>query len=466
MPVLVATLAALNEVHGQTAAPLADYVGTYTISPGYQLEIIAGRELFAIVDDAKYLLRRAGSDRFLNAIGDTVLFARDASGRVDGYIERGAKHSRITAQVTEASAALAWPRGSDTIGATYVYQVPADRGDGIPTGDIRASDLDVATAERLVNGVLDGTHKDVHGVLLFQRGKLVLEEYFYGYTADRTHQLRSATKSIVGALAGIAIDRGVITGVDAPVTATLPYTSFANPDQRKATITLGALLTMRPGLACNDEDPKSPGREVTLYDAPDWVKATLDLPMVADPGTVAHYCSGSVAVAGRMIERAAGMTLPEFAQAHLFTPLGIARATWRWNYVLTNADREFAQIHLRPRDMLKLGMLYAGGGMWRGARVVSDAWTRASLAEQTRIDGTGYGYLWWRPWLNVETPSGARRVEFSAAQGNGGQKIYIVPELELVAVFTGGDYNSGASPPNRIMAQVILPRLLAARGNR
>ena len=108
-------------------------------------------------------------------------------------------------------------------------------------------------------------------------------------------------------------------------------------------------------------------------------------------------------------------------------------------------------------------MLYANGGLWRGRRVLSESWVRASLAEQTQIDGTGYGYFWWRPWLNVTTSTGVQRVTFNSAQGNGGQKIHIIPELDLVAVFTGGDYNSGGSPPNRMMASIILPRLLEAR---
>jgi CubicO group peptidase (beta-lactamase class C family) len=223
---------------------------------------------------------------------------------------------------------------------------------------------------------------------------------------------------------------------------------------------------MSSGLACNDYDSTSPGNESRLYDAPDWVKATFDLPLIADPGSVAHYCSGGVAVVGRSVERAVGMSLPDFAQTSLFSKLGIPRGTWRWNYTLTNTNREFSQIHLRPRDMLKLGMLYANGGVWRGEQVISQQWIAASLAEQSSIDGTAYGYFWWRPWMNVTTATGTQRVTYSAAQGNGGQKIYIIPELDLVAVFTGGDYNSGGSPPNRIMAHIILPRLLEARAQR
>ena len=267
----------------------------------------------------------------------------------------------------------------------------------------------------------------------------------------------------MSALAGAAIDRGALKGVDEPVLARLGVTDVANPDPRKARITLGNLLTMRPGLACDDYDAKSPGNETRIYEEEDWVKATLDLPMASDPGTVAKYCSAGVKVVGRMTERAVRQRLPDFAQAALFGPLGIRRGDWRWNYTLTSANREFAQIYLRPRDMLKLGLMYADSGRWKGRQVLSAGWVVASLAAHSQVDGTDYGYLWWRPWLRVTTPDSVRhRVEFNAAQGNGGQKIYILPQYDLVAVFTGGAYNSGGAPPNRIMVREILPRLVAA----
>jgi CubicO group peptidase (beta-lactamase class C family) len=313
-----------------------------------------------------------------------------------------------------------------------------------------------------VRAILDGTYKDVHSVLLYQDGKLVLEEYFYGYNAQRTHQLRSATKSVVSTLAGIAIDRGAFTGVDERVMPAMSYTSYANPDPRKAAMTLGDFLSMSSGLDCDDDSSTSPGRETVLDDAPDWVKATLDLPMIDDPGTKGYYCSGGVSVVGRMTENAAHMPLPEFAEKYLFGPLGVARTDWTWNYDLTNADKEYSQIHLRPRDMLKLGILFENGGLWHGRRVISESWVNTSMAEHSHVENVSYGYFWWRHMFNVEMPGGAQQVMVVAAQGNGGQKIYIAPQYHLVAVFTAGGYNAGSTPPNTIMEKLILPRLMEA----
>ncbi len=440
---------------------LSDYVGTYADSPGHTLEIVEGVGLFAVVDEGQYPLRPSGVDRFATISGQTVVFPRDVGGKVTGYEQDGKFHPRVSVKVTPESAALAYPRpkGQDK---GYHYRPPADLHDGIAVGDIRRSALSVATAEAIVQGVLDGSYKDVHSVLLYQRGKLVMEEYFYGYGVQRRHQLRSATKSLVSTLAGIAIAQGAISSVDERVVPRMKYASYANPDPRKAGITLDNFLSMSPGLDCNDHSSTSPGRETVIDEAPDWVKATLDLPMIGDPGKQAYYCSGGVSVVGRLIENAVHMPLPEFARKNLFEPLGISRADWVWNYDLTNADKEYSQIHLRSRDMLKLGILYADGGRWHGRQVIPSAWAKTVVAEHSHVDNTSYGYFWWRPWMDVAMPDGARRVDIVAAQGNGGQKIYLVPQYDLVAVFTAGGYNAESTPPNTVMAKVILPQLIRA----
>jgi CubicO group peptidase (beta-lactamase class C family) len=447
----------------ETSAPhLEDFVGTYADTPGHPVEILNGDVFFAVQDDAKYPLLPKGVDAFATMYGPRLSFRRDAHGTVTGYEQNGQFHPRISTAVTPESAALEWPRPKGPGASNYRYAVPADMHDGIPVGDIGRSPLGAETANAIVRAILDGTYKDVHSVLLYQDGKLVMEEYFYGYNAQRTHQLRSATKSVVSALAGIAIDRGALTGVDERVIPAMRYSSYANPDPRKAAITLGDFLEMSSGLACDDHSSTSPGRETVLDDAPDWVKATLDLSMMNDPGTKGYYCSGGVSVVGRMTENAVHLPLPEFAQKYLFGPLGIARTDWTWNYDLTNADKEYSQIHLRPRDMLKLGILFEDGGRWQGRQIVSESWVKTSTAEHSHVDNVSYGYFWWRHMFNVEMPGGAEQVIVIAAQGNGGQKIYIAPQYHLVAVFTGGGYNADSTPPNTIMEKLILPRLMPA----
>ena len=440
------------------SAPLSDYAGTYQDAPGTTLEIVSGHELFAVQDDAKYRLHPTGPDEFANAWGQKIPFRRDTHGQISGYTQNGVFHPRLKPTVSPQSAALAFPRPAGS--PPDPDHPPHHRHDGIPGGDIAHSDLGLATANAIATSILDLTYPDVHSVLLFQHGKLVFEEYFYGYSVSRTHQLRSATKTVVSTLAGIAIDRGALHGPSQPVLPLLPYSAYDHPDPRKASITVGNLLSMSSGLDCNDHSSTSPGRENVIDETPDWVKATLDLPLIHDPAASAAYCSGGVAVVGRVTELAVHQSLPAFAKANLFTPLGIAPSDRSWNYNLTSADREYSQIHLRPRDMLKLGILFANHGRWHGRQILSQAWVADATAEHSHVENVSYGYFWWRPWLNAETPSGPVKIDLVAAQGNGGQKIYLVPQFDLVAVFTGGAYNVDGTPPNAIMAKIILPALI------
>ena len=322
-PVMFAALFAIfgNGLAAQesTAPRLEDFVGTYSDTPGHPVEILNDGEFFAVQDEAKYHLIPKGADAFATMYGPKLSFQRDANGAVTGYEQNGKFHPRVSSAVTPESTALAWPRSKGQESSSYQYKPPADRHDGIAVSDIARSTLGAVTANEIVRPILDGTYKDVHSVLLYQDGRLVLEEYFYGYNAQRPHQLRSATKSVVSTLAGIAIDQHAISGVNERVLPAMSYSSYANPDTRKAAITVGDFLSMSSGLDCNDHSSTSPGRETVLDDTPDWVKATLDLPMINNPGTKGYYCSGGVSVVGRMTENAVHMPLPEFAEKYLWS---------------------------------------------------------------------------------------------------------------------------------------------------
>jgi CubicO group peptidase (beta-lactamase class C family) len=185
--------------------------------------------------------------------------------------------------------------------------------------------------------------------------------------------------------------------------------------------------------------------------------------MTADPGTEARYCSGGFFAAGRVIERAIGKPLPEFAEEVLFGPLGMRPTERKWNFNLDRSGRnEFGQVHLRPRDMLKLGLLIQQRGEWSGRRILPASWVEAAVARQTRVDDSDYGLGIWHRWYGVKTATGERRVDTVMLSGNGGQKVYLVPSLDLVVVFTGGSFNA-ESPVNAMMTQILLPALLSTR---
>jgi CubicO group peptidase (beta-lactamase class C family) len=450
------------------AASLAEFEGVYDYQSGASLALVAADTLmFAVIDEAKYPLRFLGNDRFLNAGGDTIPFRRGSDRQISGFVERGTFFARRTkvvdAEVVAATRAVPRPVGKDGRVLPYKYEIPAQLNDGIHTGGLTRAGLDSTDVERLVGRVVDGTYPDVHSVLVYRHGRLVVEEYFYGYDRDRLHQLRSASKSIESTLVGIAIDRKLLRNEDELVMKRLPYASYLNPDSRKDSLKLRDLLTMRSGLECDDWNPASAGNEQKVYQSNDWVKFTLDLQMVSQPGAKGSYCSGNVKVAGRIVERASGKSLPVFAQENLFRPLGIRARDLKWNYTLNASNAAtFAQLYMRPRDMLKIGMLFQQKGVWNRNQVVSREWIERALAKWSTVGDQDYGYFWWHQWVNVATPEASKRIDMVLASGNGGQKIYIVPSLDLIVVMTGGNYNVN-SPTTAIMAKELLPAMLSSK---
>jgi len=453
----------LTQVAGSQAPTqnLTEYEGRYEYRDGGSLFIVAGGErLIAIIGEAKYPLRPASTDTFRNPGGDLIPFLRDSNGRVLAFKENGDSFKRLSSSVPTDTRLLLEPRPKiDGRAVAYRYKEPAKLRDGIPTRTPEPGTLQRSVAERLVNGVIDGVYPEVRSILLYRKGALLLEEYFYGYDRERPHQMRSLTKSVISLLAGAAVDRKLIRA-DEPALARLGYAAYENPDPRKARVTLADLLSNQSGFACNDHDGASPGNETKLYETPDWSKAFVDLHMIADPGTVGRYCSAGFFTTGRILELAARKPLPEFADEVLFRKLGIRRTDWRWDFRLDRSQRnEFGQIYLRPRDMLKLGMLIQQRGKWEGRQVVSASWIDAAVARRSRVDESDYGLGIWHRWYGVKTQAGERRVDTIMLSGNGGQKVFLVPSLDLIAVFTGSAFNV-ESPVNEMMAQVLLPALL------
>lgn len=310
--------------------------------------------------------------------------------------------------------------------AEALERVPIESAPSWSTATPADEGVDGAQLERLLAALPQG-----HGLrsfLLLRHGKLISESYWNGADANTLQDLRSATKSITSLLVGVAIGEGLLSSVKAPISATLEV------DASKRDLTVEDLLTMRSGLACDDRDPASPGNEERMYGAPEWVKFFLALPVVAPPGTATHYCTGGVMALGRVIETASAQRLSIYAQDRLFGPLHIEHARWA-TFDEGRGTDSGGHLRLRPRDLAKVGQLLLQHGEWEGRQLVPAAWIDDSMREHTRIDAeqVPYGFLWWLADLPPN-------VVF--ASGNGGQLLFIVPSLDVVAVVTGGNYDS------------------------
>lgn len=327
--------------------------------------------------------------------------------------------------------------------------------DGWKTNDIKSAGIDSMRIYKLFSQLKGSNHK-LHSVLLLKDNQLVLEEYFGEHGPDIAHDLRSTSKSIRSILLGIAIDKGFIRSIDDPIHKYLKNSiPQKNLDPRKVSITIRHLITMSTGLDCNDWDKKSKGQEDKVYKKKDWLQYTLDLPMLSNPGETSHYCSMGVILMTEIIAQASGMSIDKFAELYLFQPLGIKNVKWGHT-----SDKEVIdsgkRLYLTSRDMAKIGQLILNEGKWNEKEIVSEEWIIESTTPKTKITGIDYCYLWW----NIPFKLNQKTIISKTATGNGGQYIMIIPEMNIVAVFTGGAYNSQEDKlPFAIVKDVFLPSL-------
>jgi CubicO group peptidase (beta-lactamase class C family) len=368
-----------------------------------------------------------------------------------------------------ATAAGFFPRAKQT--ANYVYQKPAGQGDGWETGALGDAGVDEKILAPLIQKILTADPRDnplnIHSLLIARHGKLVFEEYFYGFDRDRLHDMRSASKTFAPFLVGIARDRGAHLEPETPVCPLFPeYSQIANQDARKDKMTVENLMTMTSGLACNDDDENSPGNEDVMQSQTaqkDWYKYTLDLPMVAEPGgDHAVYCSAGINLLGGIVRNATKTWLPDFFYENVAAPLQFR--SYHLNLMPTGDGYMGGGLYLRPRDQLKLGQLYLSGGVWNGRRVVSKEWVERSVAHHSMFEPTfgvehEYGYGWHIRNLKV----GDRTFRDYGAGGNGGQLVIVVPELDLVVGITGGSYSDfkrWGKWELELLPQYIIPAVL------
>ncbi|MEM8546988.1 MAG: serine hydrolase domain-containing protein, partial [Pseudomonadota bacterium] len=298
----------------------------------------------------------------------------------------------------------------------------------------------------------------VHAMLIAHRGRLLFEEYFYGHDRATRHDTRSLAKVFGPIMVGALRQQGSdIDPDDRIVTEVLADAGETSTDPRKSDITLGQLMSYTSGLDCDAGTPTSRGSEDNMWsqeDEQNFWRFTARLPLLYDPGTRYAYCSGSINMAGASISAASGLPVFETFERLLARPLGFA--TYHWNLAPNGAGYLGGGVYLRPRDILKLGAMYAAGGEWRGQRIVSGAWvtesTRARIdisPATTRLSqeafnsnyfGGQQAYVWRRDVVNTA----GRTYASYEATGNGGQILLVVPELELAVVFTGGNYRWGS----------------------
>jgi CubicO group peptidase (beta-lactamase class C family) len=271
-------------------------------------------------------------------------------------------------------------------------------------------------------------HLPVHSLLIERHGSIVLDAYFYPFANNELHDVASVTKSVVSTLVGIAQAKQQIADLNTPVLPVLA-SSVSSKDPRKAQLTLAHLLSMTSGLDCSAKDGQSFLQQ--MESSAHWSAFALQRSETADPGAQFNYCAVNMELVSALLTRKTGESAAQFAQRELFQPLGIQNVAWPTDD--DGVSHGFADLKLQPRDMAKLGYLWLHHGIWEGRQIVPASYLDAALSPHADVNvGVKYGYgIWLYPNGRAGGPA-----DFEA-NGNGGQRIAVIPSKDMVMVVTG-----------------------------
>ncbi|MCB5204307.1 beta-lactamase family protein [Neorhizobium sp. T786] len=303
-----------------------------------------------------------------------------------------------------------------------------------------------------LRSVLDGANalEPLKVVLVSREGEMLAERAFNGRAIDGSTNIKSASKSIISAMVGIAIDKGLLQGPDQKIAPILARDLPRNPDPRMNDITIGNLLSMQAGLA-RMSGPNY-GRWVA---SPNWVRFALSEPFDGEPGGQMLYSTASTHLLSAILTRVGGKSTLALAR-EWFEPLeGFRIGSW---------DRDRQGIYLGGNQMamtagslLAFGELYRNGGTTKeGVRIISEDWIRQSWTQRTnsRFSGDGYGYGWFLRRI------GGEDVRFG--WGYGGQMVYVVPSLGLTVVMTSDEGAPSARTGYRDDLHALLAEIIGA----
>ena len=287
-------------------------------------------------------------------------------------------------------------------------------------------------------------------VIVAKGGETLAEQGYDGHSVAEPTNIKSASKSVLAALVGIAIDRGVLKGVDQPVAELLADELPENPDPRINQITVGNLLSMQAGL-----EPTSGPNYGRWAGSRNWVRAALAQPFAADPGGPMLYSTGSSHLLSAVLTKVTGQSTLATARDWLAPVEDFEIAGWeRDPQGIYLGGNEMA---MSPRSLLAFGDVFRSGGLApNGERVLSQSWIDQSWTQRTtsRFNGDGYGYGWFLASI------GGEDVRYD--WGYGGQMLYLVPALDLTVVMTSDANLPAASTGHRDDLKALLAQIIAA----
>jgi len=329
--------------------------------------------------------------------------------------------------------------------------------------------LDQEAIETLSAEIEAGRHGNIDSMMIIRHGQVVFDQqYEWDYAAQHEglsypspppwdyfnaeaypfhgdtglHSLQSVSKSVMSALIGIAIERGELPGTNATLGELLPHRAFADPAVKD--VRLEHVLTMTAGIDWEEEVSYfSMENDATASESmDDWVGYLLSKSLTVEPGTLFDYNSASSQALSEILVTATGVPTHQYAEQHLFGPIGIA--DYHWNSAPEGFTNAGGGLFLSALDLARFTLLYARQGEWDGEQIIPRDWVARSTTSSIPVypndpEGWGYGYQWWI--YRHHTPSAPKMY---GGWGWGGQFPLVIPDLDLVAVFTGWNIKEDA----------------------
>ena len=369
----------------------------------------------------------------------------------------------------------------------YNYTIPKLLNDSIQIDNIGKANIHSNEIIELTKLILKDSFPNIHSLLIARDNKLVYENYFSGkdeswgwglgyakHDTNTLHDIRSISKSVVAACIDLAIQQQKIKSIDDLIFTYLPnYISYRTSQNEK--ITIRNLLTMSSGIKWEENSiphGTTANNETQMEKSKNPIVYVLSQPMDTLPGKVWNYNSGGVQVLAEIISNVSGLTVDYFADSFLFKPLGIKNYKWirmqsnfssfKERYLGGRNKSKFpaaaSGLRLTSRDLLKFGLLYLNEGRWCNKRILSENWVTETLKTQILQDNNstnGYSFLFWTLTNKINN----KNFDLVIARGNGGQRVFINKELNLIVVITAGNYNKKgiANDGQAAMNKYILP---------
>jgi len=282
----------------------------------------------------------------------------------------------------------------------------------------------------------------LHSLLILKNDSLIYENYYNQFTKEDYSNIKSASKSLLNLLIGIALEKGYIQSIDQPIYEFLPELFSDTTDIKKKDITIKHLMLMQSGLKPTSLDNYGP-----WVASEDWLQYAIDQPLEAAPGQIYGYSTGDTHLLATVLARAAGTKALAFAEKYLYGPMDINIQEWSEDPKGNNEGGN--NVYIKPIDLAKVGIMVRNGGVYEGKQLVPKKWIEESISNQVAPQGIsrpfdidGYGYLWWL----VK----ARGYATYSAIGFGGQYMMTIPELDMIIVVTS--QSRGSAPGSHFSA--------------